>query len=118
LVIQEIGTTSQVTVQNWFTNPWSQLLWIDTGDGGTLDPGAVAQLIANMGSYAAANPGFTPAASGTIIASSALASLWSVTITGTSSSDEMTAPAIAGAQINFVASDDNDTINAGANANI
>ena len=58
LQIDVMGTNSQVTVNNWFSSPSSDLTEITAG-GMELDS-QVAQLVQAMATYSASNPGFNP----------------------------------------------------------
>jgi len=60
LVIQILGTDSQVTVQGWFTNSWQQLESIALSNGLEISPQTVATLVELQSLYVAANPGFDP----------------------------------------------------------
>jgi len=57
------GSTSHVTVANWFAGPQSQLQEITAG-GLKLDS-QIAQLVQAMATYSATHEGFDPSASGT-----------------------------------------------------
>lgn len=60
LIIDVMGTHSQVTVDGWFANAANQLQEIEVASGLKLDS-QVAQLVQAMATYSAANPGFNPA---------------------------------------------------------
>ena len=56
-----MGSTDQMTIDNWFGSNASQLAHIRTVGGSLIDAG-VAQLVQAMATYASENPGFDPAA--------------------------------------------------------
>ncbi|MBV9479194.1 MAG: hypothetical protein JO249_00365, partial [Acidobacteria bacterium] len=58
LVIQIIGTTSSVTINNWFAGDYDAT--IVGGDGAHIEFPAVTALTAAMAEYSAANPTFDP----------------------------------------------------------
>ena len=57
-----MGTTNDVTIDNWFGSVGNQLVEITAGSL-KLDS-QVAQLVQAMATYSANNPGFDPTASG------------------------------------------------------
>ncbi len=60
LTIDRLGSSDQVTVQNWFgTNPSAQLAEIEAFDGMKLDTGA-QQLVQAMATFQTSNPAFNP----------------------------------------------------------
>ncbi|HET9717348.1 MAG TPA: cadherin domain-containing protein [Pseudolabrys sp.] len=61
LTISIVGSTDQMTIDNWFGSNASQLAHIRTVGGSLIDAG-VAQLVQAMATYASENPGFDPAA--------------------------------------------------------
>ncbi len=92
LVVQVLGTTSQMTVKNWFTSVSAELQRIVAGDGSQIGTSAIAQLQAAMASYQASNPSFNPQTATTMPASlqGNVTSLWGPGIaTGTSGNDTL-----------------------------
>ncbi|SDG42860.1 calcium-binding protein [Paraburkholderia phenazinium] len=67
LQVDIIGSTTEATIKNWFSNTYSQLgeLTVSGGTGGnmTLDT-QINQLIQAMATFSANNPGFDPTSSG------------------------------------------------------
>lgn len=61
LVIQEIGTTHEVTVKGWFASTGSQLAYLTLADGSQIASYSVTALQAAMAAWQGANPGFNPA---------------------------------------------------------
>jgi hypothetical protein len=59
LVIDEIDSSNQLTIDNWYSTTGNQLSSF-TADGKTLDS-SIASLVAAMATYASANPSFNPA---------------------------------------------------------
>ncbi|HUI95858.1 MAG TPA: hypothetical protein VLX44_08915 [Xanthobacteraceae bacterium] len=60
LDVDVLGTNEQRIVAGWYNNANAQVQSFQTADGLKLDSG-VAQLVAAMATYSAANPGFNPA---------------------------------------------------------
>lgn len=60
LVIQVLGTGSQVTVKGWFANGWQQLESISLANGLQVSPQSVATILRIQSLYKTANPGFDP----------------------------------------------------------
>ncbi len=92
LVVQILGTTSQVTVKNWFTSTSAQLQRMVAGDGSQIGTSAIGQLETAMASYQASNPTFNPKTATVMPASltSNVTSLWgSGVATGTSGNDTL-----------------------------
>ncbi|WP_316172819.1 MULTISPECIES: calcium-binding protein [unclassified Bradyrhizobium] len=79
LVIAVLGTTTRVTVANWFTGSASQLQTITAGTT-VLDGSAIGTLVQAMSAYAVAHPGFDPASAsqvpGDLAVQSAIAGAW------------------------------------------
>jgi hypothetical protein len=59
LVIDEIDSSNQLTIDNWYSTTGNQLSSF-TADGKTLDS-SIASLVAAMATYSSANPSFNPA---------------------------------------------------------
>jgi Ca2+-binding RTX toxin-like protein len=59
LVINDIGTSDTVTVQNWYSGSSNQIGTVSTIAGLKLDT-QIAQLVSAMATYSASNPGFDP----------------------------------------------------------
>ncbi|MBV8574308.1 MAG: proprotein convertase P-domain-containing protein, partial [Acetobacteraceae bacterium] len=92
LVVTILGTTSTMTVKNWFTTPSAQLQRIVAGDGSQISTAGVAQLEAAMASYQASNPSFNPQTAAAMPASlvGSVTSLWGAGVTtGTSGNDTL-----------------------------
>lgn len=64
LVVELMGSQSQVTVAGWFSGATSQVQEITTADGMKLD-NQVSQLVQAMATYSSANPSFDPTATAT-----------------------------------------------------
>ena len=62
LVIDIMGSTNRVTVQDWFANSGAQLQQIKTSHSSVLNS-QVSQLVQAMASYEHNHPGFNPTAS-------------------------------------------------------
>jgi subtilisin-like proprotein convertase family protein len=60
LIIQEIGTTSQITVQGWYANAYAQLQDLTLADGYQLTTSEIALLASAGSAYQAAHPSFNP----------------------------------------------------------
>lgn len=61
LVIQELGTTSTVTVKGWFAGAGAQLAWLTLADGSQISNSSINALESAMATWQTANPGFNPA---------------------------------------------------------
>ena len=59
LVVDLLGTSDQVTIDNWYSSAGAQVTKF-TADGQTLDS-QISTLVSAMATYATANPGFDPA---------------------------------------------------------
>ncbi|WP_206747706.1 cadherin-like domain-containing protein [Telmatospirillum siberiense] len=91
LIIQELGTTAQVTVQNWFAATASELQSLVLADGSRIGTAAITALATAMAAYQAANPSFDPRTATALptdpTLGSALDTNWARTITGTGGND-------------------------------
>ncbi len=59
LVIDDIGTSDKITVQNWYSGSSNQIQTFTTAAGLKLDT-QIAQLVSAMATFSANNPGFDP----------------------------------------------------------
>jgi hypothetical protein len=92
LVVQVLGTTSQMTIKNWFTTASAQLQRIVAGDGSQIGTSAIGTLEAAMASYQSSHPSFNPRTTAVMPTSlqSSVTSLWGAGIaTGTSGNDTL-----------------------------
>ena len=60
LLIQQLGTTSQVTVDNWYSIPWAQLQEVILADGTALSTNEITNLAIAEGAWQSANASFNP----------------------------------------------------------
>ncbi len=93
LVVQALGTASQVTVRGWFSGGTAPLQTIVTWDGSTIGTAAINQLEAAMAAYQQSNPGFTSASATALPAAlnGAWANGWNTTLTGSGGNDTLDA---------------------------
>ncbi|HEU5046640.1 MAG TPA: DUF3060 domain-containing protein, partial [Rickettsiales bacterium] len=59
LQVDILGTTDHMTINNWYSNSYSQLSSIHTAAGNVIDT-QIAQLVQAMATYSANNSGFNP----------------------------------------------------------
>ena len=82
LLIQALGTTSQITIKGWYANAYSQLQDLTLADGYQLTTSEIAALASAGTAYQQANPGFNPQTATSL--PSGFSWSWPAVITGTS----------------------------------
>ena len=80
LLVDVLGTTDQITLQNWYSSDGAKVQSFQSGDAETLADSSVDQLVQAMATYTANNPGFAVATATTMptdaTLQSAVAAAW------------------------------------------
>jgi Ca2+-binding RTX toxin-like protein len=91
LVFQVIGTSSQITIKDYYAFGYRQLESLALVDGSQIGTAAISQLANHMGLYAINHPGFDPATATQLPADPTLQAQltqdWTRTISGTAGND-------------------------------
>lgn len=103
LVVDVLGTSSQVTIKGWYANAYNQLARIVASDGETIGTQAIGQLQQAMANFQSANPTFNPQSAGQAMPgglAAQIASDWSAPATSAMSQSARSAnSSVAAAQV-------------------